>query len=256
LDQQRVQKLNQIDQQILVKEEQMFNKITGEINRAVVSWADGTQRFGASMQQLWKGIADTAIANILKMTEQIILAEIEHKAIAQVGILTDAKSAAAAAFKWATESVPFPANVIVAPAAAATAFAGVMAFASAAGGMDVKHDQLAMVHKNEMVLPESIASKFRALTQPTLPANFSNSGINAIHSQMSALHGSGQSSPAGAQGSSGGGGFGSSVTNNKTVNNHMRPTIIVNNPGTTVSQADIEKAVRKGVRSGALQFSP
>jgi hypothetical protein len=266
LDQQRLSKLNQIDQQIIAKDQQMFNKITGEFNSAVVSWIDGQQKFGAAMTKVWEGIANSAITNILKMTEQMILAEIQHKAIASVGILTDAKSAAAAAFKWAMESVPFPANIIVAPAAAATAFAGVMAFASAAGGMEVTHDQLLFAHKDEKVLPAGFNRDLQtaiggaSLSGVGIPAIAGNlrslgGGMDQMHSQMSALHGGAQSS-SGASGASGGGGFGSSVTNsnNKTVNNHIRPTIVVNHPGRETTQEDIEKAVRKGVRSGALRF--
>ena len=54
---------------------------------------------------------------------------------------------------------------ILAPIAAATAFAGVMAF-SAEGGMgNVPYDDAPfLLHKNEMVLPADLASRVRAMT--------------------------------------------------------------------------------------------
>jgi hypothetical protein len=74
-----------------------------------------------------------------------------------------AAEAAAHAFKWVMAEVPFPVNVVLAPAAAAAAFLGVMAFgalASAAGGMEVDRDQLVQVHKNEKILPARISQGF------------------------------------------------------------------------------------------------
>jgi Flp pilus assembly pilin Flp len=80
-------------------------------------------------------------------------------------ILNDAYQAAAGAFK-ATVGIPYV-GPILAPAAAATAFAAVAAFqsgiASAAGGYDVPHDQLAFIHKNEMVLPAQISQGLKGL---------------------------------------------------------------------------------------------
>lgn len=72
-----------------------------------------------------------------------------------------ASEAAMGAFKAVMANVPFPADVILAPAAAAAAFAGVMAFASAAGGMDVTHDTFAQLHANEVVLPAPLSAGFK-----------------------------------------------------------------------------------------------
>jgi hypothetical protein len=86
-----------------------------------------------------------------------------HGANALKRIGHSAAEAAAHAFKWVMSSVPFPINIILAPLAAAGAFAGVMAFgalASAAGGMEVDRDQLAFVHKDEKILPARISRGF------------------------------------------------------------------------------------------------
>jgi hypothetical protein len=80
-------------------------------------------------------------------------------------IVNDAAAAAAGAFK-ALASNPF--TLPLAPVGAAAAFAAVMAFQglvnSAAGGWgDVPFDDApALLHKNEMVLPASIANPLRA----------------------------------------------------------------------------------------------
>jgi hypothetical protein len=80
-------------------------------------------------------------------------------------IMHAAATAAAHAYS-AVAAIPVVGPVL-APAAAAAAFAGVMAFdtlASAAGGWErVPDDQMALVHKNEMVLPANLAGGFRTM---------------------------------------------------------------------------------------------
>jgi hypothetical protein len=71
-------------------------------------------------------------------------------------ILNNAYTAASAAFA----DVPFPLNLVAAPAVFATVAALGGGISSAAGGMVVPSDQLAMVHRNEVVLPASISKKF------------------------------------------------------------------------------------------------
>jgi len=81
-------------------------------------------------------------------------------------IMSDAAQAAAHAFKWVMKEVPFPANVALAPAAAAAAFAGVAVYstlASAAGGMEVDRDQMAFLHKDEKVLPADLSRGFTSI---------------------------------------------------------------------------------------------
>ena len=68
-----------------------------------------------------------------------------HKSIADAQNLDDAKAAARGAFKWVMETIPFPLDLVLAPAAAAAAFAGVMAFEQ--GGI-VPGGGLAMLHPN------------------------------------------------------------------------------------------------------------
>ena len=68
----------------------------------------------------------------------------------------------AAGNAWASAAEIPMVGWIIAPVAAAAAYAGVMAFAE--GGWDrVPSDQVAMIHKNEMVLPAHIAEPVRQM---------------------------------------------------------------------------------------------
>jgi len=71
-------------------------------------------------------------------------------------ILNNAYTAASNAYA----DVPFPFNLIAAPAVFATVAALGGGISSAAGGMVVPNDMLAMVHENEVVLPANISKKF------------------------------------------------------------------------------------------------
>src|SRR5579872_7138243 len=145
-----------------------------------------SKSFGAAIEQLWVRMAQQAITMEAQSLAHHVAAEVAKAAAtqasqnaqtlaqtqgvaarSQVGILEDLKSieraaatAAAHAFKWVMEEVPFPANAVLAPAAATAAFAGVLAFESigsfAEGGI-VPTDMIARVHENEMVLPEELA---------------------------------------------------------------------------------------------------
>lgn len=111
-------------------------------------------------------------------------------------IMSDAAQAAAHVFKWVMQEVPFPANVALAPAAAAAAFTGVAAyatFASAAGGMEVDRDQLIQVHKDEKVLPAEISRGFTNIIKAgsfSAPASIAR-GINSPVAAQTASPGAG-----------------------------------------------------------------
>jgi hypothetical protein len=271
LDQQRLAKLNQIDEQIVAKETQAFNKITDQMNRAVLSWIDGQQSFGVAMSHVWETIANTVIENILKMMEQMILAEIEHKALAQSGIFVDAKAAAAHAFKWVMEDVPFPANVALAPAAAAAAFAGVMAFGAFEKGGIVPETGMNLLHKNEMVLDPGLSNFVRNAAASRANSNETTSramaaavgAIRDVPVRGVSLRPEDRAALAAAPGGITSGGHSSDpfpgksaapgATTHKTMNNRMH--IEVHNHKTaTMSQEEIVKAVKTGMRRGSLKL--
>ena len=115
-----------------------------------------------------------------------------------IGLIADLKSigtaaatAAAHAFKWVMEEVPFPINAALAPAAAAAAFAGVMAFriaASAQEGAVVPQDMPIYAHAGEMVLPTHLSEGVQNLVESG-NAGKSGGGDTHIHMNWNALDG-------------------------------------------------------------------
>ena len=104
---------------------------------------------------------------------------------ARANIAADAASAAAGAFS-ATAAIPFV-GPMIAPGAAAAAYAQTMAWQasvpSAAGGWDkVPADVMANIHKDEMVLPASIADPLRNMIAASgTAAQASGGGSTTIH---------------------------------------------------------------------------
>jgi hypothetical protein len=87
---------------------------------------------------------------------------IEKKAINQEGVQSDAGAAAASVYKDVA-AIPYV-GWLLAPPAAAAAFAAVSAFSAAGGFANVPTDDaLTFLHKNEMVLPASIANPLRSM---------------------------------------------------------------------------------------------
>jgi len=266
--------------------------VTHELSKLVISQASNTKELGqtivttgAQTTTVVAGQAAQAGAVAAGQTAQTAAAATGSSTRTGIALIEDIKSigraaatAAAHAFKWVMEEVPFPANVALAPAAAAAAFAGVMAFrtlASAAGGMDVQHDQLAMIHKNEIVLPESIARNFRGPSAfgltPGMMASAATGSLDGLRSQMAALTSMpriampdvGSSLRAihdQASGSSSGGG--NSAANRgtsggdtyRTMHSHVKVEVHNHNKDALMSQEEVEKAVMRGVRRGALKF--
>ena len=139
---------------------------------------DRAKKIEQAEGQMGKAIAQTAIQSLVhatsladgmkklgqQMLEDALTKMAEHLAMKEMykikEDLMDASRAAKSAFRWVMEDVPFPANAVLAPVAAAAAFGGVMAFEQ--GGL-VPETAMALVHKNEMVLPADLASGMQAM---------------------------------------------------------------------------------------------
>ena len=94
-------------------EERMTQAISQNVAKSIVESKNMAQAFSTMGKQM----LEEALANALKM---ILIGDMQQA--------KDAGHAAASAFRWVMQEVPFPANAAVAPVAAAAAFAGVMAF--------------------------------------------------------------------------------------------------------------------------------
>jgi hypothetical protein len=114
--------------------QQAFKKISADFNDAVAKWVVTGKGFEQSMVTALRGIAENFTKNVLQMTEQWLLGLLIQKTAMKSQVMADAKVAAANAYQ-AVVGIPVVGPVL-APAAAAAAFAGVMAFESFdAGGV-------------------------------------------------------------------------------------------------------------------------
>lgn len=158
------------------------NTVKGVI-RGTETWHQGIRKMGQSLEQSFLSTLLNMTTNWLTMEATKTAASIagdqirttsavsssSEATIAEVGgaikvILAKAWQAAAAVYSSVSD-IPFV-GWILAPAMAIAAGVEVASFAgrvaSAAGGWErVPHDQMAMVHKNEMVLPAQLAEGVR-----------------------------------------------------------------------------------------------
>lgn len=156
-------------EQSMMQYQQMFDFVVDASQSMTEKLIRGTISFKEAFRQMCAGMiiefAKMQVTNVAKamwaaaMGKGISLSS----AIAERG--ANAVKAASATYA-AVSSIPYI-GWIMAPIAAAGAFAGVMAFnvPSAEGGWaEVPNDGMAMIHKKEMVLPAPLAEKVRNMT--------------------------------------------------------------------------------------------
>ena len=146
LQQEGEQLAERLTQTVVTKVVQKF--LEGEAQKTAAAIAGATQRNAVQQASSLAGLAQLADAD-------------------ETQILNAAKTAAANAYASAS-AIPVI-GWILGPIAAGVAFTAVEAYgnlSSAAGGWDnIPADQLAMVHKNEMILPAHIAEPVRQFAQ-------------------------------------------------------------------------------------------
>lgn len=141
----------------------MFERATGAFNSNITQWIMGYERFGQAARKIEENLAQSVIENLLKSTEQRIVASLTKKTLDHEDIMGDAAKAASGA--WAsTVDIPIV-GPILAPAAAAAAFTGVMAFGSFDEGGLAEKSGLAMVHQSEITMPPAVSSAFRSMAE-------------------------------------------------------------------------------------------
>jgi hypothetical protein len=177
LQQQHNNKALQIDTQFVTKKKQLFDGVFGAMRRAfsgsIQGMIEGTKTFSQAFADMGKAmlgafidmLATMVMDFIQKKLTMLIFGKATDQQMSQADIGASAASGAAAAGA-SVAHIPFV-GWSMAPGVAAGTFAMLNAYrgaalASAAGGWDsVPHDQLAMVHKKEMILPEELADKVR-----------------------------------------------------------------------------------------------
>src|SRR5262249_8684406 len=96
------------------------------LNQSTTQWLAGQQKFTDAFGSMWQRMAETAINAMLQLAAQEAIQHALHVAIVDQEKLIEAKTAARTVFTKVLQALPFPADVIVAPAAAAVAFAAVI----------------------------------------------------------------------------------------------------------------------------------
>jgi hypothetical protein len=168
-----VQKLDQTAAEVRRKEfEKFFSEINKPMEGAIKGIIMGTERVNVAFRRMGAEIVSSitqslamaavrwaehwAILELLTITGNASIAAAQGLANSKK-VFSDAYTAAANAYA----AVPFPLNLVVAPTVFALVAALGSGAASAAGGMVVpSDDMMAFLHKNEVVLPASIAKKF------------------------------------------------------------------------------------------------
>ena len=170
------------------KMEQQWNQMFAPINRGIDRMVDEMLRGNVRIGAIFRDLGISMLQPILSSLEKALEAQIEYsvtsgaigKEHALAGILRDAAKAASNVYA----EVPFPFNIPAAAGMFATVAALGGGLPSAAGGMEtVPHDMLAMVHKNESILPADYARGLRGLIE-----NGGGTGGNSISIQQGAVH--------------------------------------------------------------------
>jgi len=136
---------------VMKAEERMTSAIAQNIAKSVVE----QKNMGAAFAALGKQMLEEAMANAIKMIE-----------IGNMQQAKDAGHAAASAFRWVMQEVPFPANAFVAPAAAAAAFAGVMSFGEG-GEIPGSGPVPIIAHGGETVVTKALTEQVKNNVQTT-----------------------------------------------------------------------------------------
>lgn len=147
-----------------------FGPLKASWNEALAGMLSGAHGFHAGVRGIFQGIGQVIDQTIIKMVNSWIAGHVKMLAISLANGLKDiaikgAQAAAGAAASVA--AIPFVGWLMAVPVALGV-LAGVLALrhnlSSAEGGWGrVPFDQAALLHKNEMVLPASIADKVRGM---------------------------------------------------------------------------------------------
>ncbi len=172
LQQQHNQKMMALQGQAAVQQNALAKSLFGTLQTgfaSVISGAmQGTLKMRDVLKQAYSSIADALSQAVAKMVADWLLGEVRKKAATLEASFAQLQAAAAAAAGNAYNAmvgVPYIGPVL-GPAAAAVAYAGVMAFGadvSAEGGYDIPGgvNPVVQAHPREMILPAPVADTVR-----------------------------------------------------------------------------------------------
>jgi hypothetical protein len=192
-------RLRQIRMQAELEQQQSITSflqpLTNAFQQSLQGILGATMSWSGAMKNIWKGLGSMIDQMIAKMATDWIAAELRKLAISTMVKIkemilnkTAAASAVATTATTATAQITAAGAVAGANAAASAAQTPVIGWSiaipamlavmgavlalrgsisSAAGGWDmVPQDQVAQLHKNEMVLPANLAQRVRDMTEP------------------------------------------------------------------------------------------
>jgi hypothetical protein len=155
------------------------NPIVGAMSRAVMGLIERTMTFRQAFQAIMQSILQTFINILAQMLAKWIATKITEMLFGKATTQETAKSeisayaaTGGAAAGASVAAIPYYGWAAAIPTAYSVygglmAFQGLAAIGSAEGGWEnIPEDQLAMVHRREMVLPADLAQKIRLMTDP------------------------------------------------------------------------------------------
>jgi hypothetical protein len=151
-----------------------FNTVSNSFSSNIAKMIEGGESWRKAMQNICNSILDAIINMIVKWLVQQAVAFIESKIMSKenaVSQISDNASTAATGAMASVAAIPYV-GWAMAPEVGASMFALAegyqAAVASAAGGWDqVPGDQLAAIHKNEMVMSAPLADGIRNMVRNT-----------------------------------------------------------------------------------------
>jgi len=145
----------------------MLQGIEGAFSSTFKGILSGQMTVSQAMRNLWRGLTDAIMGMFAEMLAKWVMSKLAELIIGKATATSEAAGGAAAYAVAAMQSVAAIPMVgwAMAPGVGAAAYGLGMSYAalaSAAGGWDrVPSDQMAMIHKNEMVLPANLAEGAR-----------------------------------------------------------------------------------------------
>lgn len=166
-----LQDINKLTATTVREQTQQWNSVFSGMNRGFSQTIASMSNSSRTLQQNIARVLDQILADFLRMLERMVAQWVarhtfmqifgigSHKATTAANIGSSAAEGGAAAYASAA-AIPVV-GWSIAPAVAAEAYSNILGFealnAFAAGGI-VPDDSLALVHKNEMVLPASLSA--------------------------------------------------------------------------------------------------
>lgn len=127
---------------------------------AIKGMLAGTESFGQAMRNIFVAVFDAIISKLIQWVitwiENLILAAVTNKVTAGAQVIANASVAATAAMA-SVAAIPFYGWAMAPEVGAATYLEAMAYLPSAASGWEVPRDTLAMVHKDEKILPAAFS---------------------------------------------------------------------------------------------------